>query len=210
MSALPPDYDLDPGRWRSWSAPHDVHEMVAPELRGPVLNVGCGDGRLPSLLGEAVRWVGVDSSPMQLQENRYRPVVLADSATCPSPTAPLPRLPTSGACTTSTVQWRYFACTAAQDSDPEILPEGYPPSTFDDEEAESIVHSVFDSVEAQRWDGFFFPLAMRGEVRAYCRHNSDRAHTSTPNRRGSTSNCTTSTSTSIMGGGSAPPKPVPS
>lgn len=52
--------------------------MVAPRLRGPVLDVGCGDGRLASLLDEPVRWVGVDSSVTQLAANPYRPVVLAD------------------------------------------------------------------------------------------------------------------------------------
>jgi nucleoside-diphosphate-sugar epimerase len=34
-----------------------------------------------------------------------------------------------------------------------------------------IVASAFDEVEAQRWDGKFFPLQTREEVRAYCRHN---------------------------------------
>ena len=78
MSALPPDYDSDPERWRSWSAPEDVHDMIAPRLRGPGLDVGCGEGRLASLLDEPVRWVGVDSSPTQLAANAYLPVVLAD------------------------------------------------------------------------------------------------------------------------------------
>lgn len=186
VSALSPDYDSDPGRWRSWSAPQDVHEMVAPELGGPVLDVGCGDGKLPSLLAEPIGWVGVDSSPTQLQANPYRPVVLADMCHLPF---------VVGAFAEVTHLWclyhldhpaeaieeakrvlrpggRYFACTAARDSDPETLPEGYPPSTFDAEEAEAIVGSVFDSVEAERWDGVFFPLSTRDEVRAYCRHNS--------------------------------------
>jgi hypothetical protein len=49
--------------------------------------------------------------------------------------------------------------------------EGYPPSTFDAEEAAEIVTSAFDEVEAERWDGKYFPLQTRDEVRAYCRHN---------------------------------------
>src|SRR6202035_1627373 len=68
---VPPDYDLDPEGWRSWESPQDVHEMVAPELRGPILDVGCGEGRLASLLGDAVTWVWVDSSPAQLADNPY-------------------------------------------------------------------------------------------------------------------------------------------
>ena len=61
--------------------------------------------------------------------------------------------------------------TAARDSDPEILPEGYPPSTFDAEEAATIVALVFERTEPERWDGQFFALSTREEVRAYCRNN---------------------------------------
>ena len=186
MSALPPDYDSNPERWRSWSAPEDVHDMVAPRLRGAVLDIGCGDGRLASMLEAPVAWVGVDSSATQLRANPYRPVVLAD----------MRHLPFVDACfAEATHLWclyhldnpleaiaeaervlkpggRYFACTAARDSDPEILPEGYPPSTFDAEEAETIIATVFDSVDAERWNGYFFPLETTQEVRAYCRHAS--------------------------------------
>jgi SAM-dependent methyltransferase len=186
VTTLPPDYDSDPERWRSWSAPEDVHDMVAPRLRGPVLDVGCGDGRLASLLHEPVRWIGVDSSVTQVRANPYRPVVLADMRHLPF---------RDNSVTEVTHLWclyhlddpveaiveakrvlrpggRYFACTAARDSDPEILPGGYPPSTFDAEEAEEIVGSVFDALESERWDGYFFPLNTREEVRAYCRHAS--------------------------------------
>src|SRR5579883_1506764 len=83
MAALPPDYDTDPARWRSYQAPQDVHELVAPELHGRILDVGCGDGRLPALLGGAARWIGVDSSPAQLAANPYRPLVLADMRALP-------------------------------------------------------------------------------------------------------------------------------
>ena len=36
---------------------------------------------------------------------------------------------------------RYYACTAARDNDPEIMPEGYPAISFDAEEAASLVAS---------------------------------------------------------------------
>lgn len=71
MTTVPPDYDSDPERWQSWESLQDVHEMIAPELRGPVLDVGCGEGRLASLLGDGVTWIGVDSSPAQLAANPY-------------------------------------------------------------------------------------------------------------------------------------------
>jgi SAM-dependent methyltransferase len=185
MTALPPDYDADPGRWQSWQSPQDVHEIVAPELRGPVLDVGCGEGRLASLLGDCVRWVGVDSSPTQLAANPCRPAVLADMRALPFRLGafaevthlwclyhlddPAPAI--AEAARVLAPGGRYYACTAARDSDPEIMHEGYPRSSFDAEEAAEIVASAFDEVGAQRWDGKFFPLQTREDVRAYCRHN---------------------------------------
>src|SRR5712691_12331378 len=56
-AGIKPDYDSDPERSHSWEAPHDVHEIVAPELNGPILDVGCGDGRLASLLNGRVAWI---------------------------------------------------------------------------------------------------------------------------------------------------------
>jgi SAM-dependent methyltransferase len=191
-SALPHDYDSDPERWGSWEAPQDVHEMVAPELNGPVLDVGCGEGRLASLLGDSITWVGVDSSLTQLTGNPFRPVVRADMTALPFRNCSFaavthlwclyhlddPVVAVAEARRVLRPDGRYFACTSARNNDPEIMPEGYPPSPFDAEEAVSVVASAFDHVEAERWDGRLFPLSTRDEVRAYCRHNfipSDRA-----------------------------------
>lgn len=82
MTALPPDYDSDHGRWGSWKAPQDVHDLVAPGLRRPVLDIGCGEGRLAARLSKDVRWVGVDSSPAQAAANPYRPVLLLRPGGC--------------------------------------------------------------------------------------------------------------------------------
>ena len=51
------------------------------------------------------------------------------------------------------------------------MSEGYPASTFDAEEAVSIVASQFERVEPERWEGSFFPLETRDDARAYCRHS---------------------------------------
>ena len=66
---------------------------------------------------------------------------------------------------------RYYACTAARNNDPEIVPDGYPATSFDAEEAVDIVASVFANALPERWDEKFFALGSRDEVRAYCRHN---------------------------------------
>jgi len=185
MTALRPDYDSDPERWGSWESPQDVHELVAPELSGRVLDVGCGEGRLASLLDGGVTWFGVDSSRTQLDANPYRPVVLADMRALPFPDESFdavthlwclyhledPPAAIREARRVLRAGGRYYASTAARDSDPEILPEGYTRTSFDAEEAASLVATVFADAQPQRWDGKFFPLQTRDEVRAYCRHN---------------------------------------
>ncbi len=185
VTVLPPDYDSDPERWRSWVSPQDVHEMVAPRLSGPVLDVACGEGRLRSLLGDSITWVGVDASPAQLAANPFRPAIRADMAALPFRDGSFaevthlwclyhledPLIAVAEAWRVLQPDGRYYACTSARDNDPELVPEGYPPTSFDAEDAVSVVEAVFEHVEAERWDGRFFPLATRDEVRAYCRHN---------------------------------------
>lgn len=185
MAVLPPDYDFDPGRWRAWQSPVDVHDEVAYELVGPVLDVGCGEGRLAASLDGGIRWVGVDSSALQLASNPYRPVVRADMCALPFGDetfaevahlwclyhVPDPSVAIREARRVLRPGGRYYASTASRHNDPELLPEGYPPSSFDAEEALSIVTTAFDDVEAQPWNEQFYPLETRDEVRAYCRHN---------------------------------------
>ena len=60
-----------------------MHHVVGPELRGPVLDIGCGEGRLVPVLGDGVSWVGVDSSPSQAAANPHRPIVLANMTALP-------------------------------------------------------------------------------------------------------------------------------
>ena len=186
MTALPPDYDYDPERWKSWESPQDVHEQIAPELSGRVLDIGCGEGRLAALMVGRVAWVGIDASPAQLAANPYRPLVLADMRALPFRDGVFdavthlwclyhlddPVVAIREAYRVLRPSGRYYASTAARDSDPELLPEGYPSTTFDAEEAASIVGQVFADVQPERWDGPFYPLSTRDEVRAFCRHNS--------------------------------------
>ncbi len=130
--ALPSDYDDDPGRWFAWRPPQDAHQTVAPELRGPVLDAGCGEGRLASELAATVTWVGLDASPAQLAANPYRPLVRGDMLRLPFAEAtfqevthlwclyhlddPIPAI--AEALRVLRPGGRYFACCASRHSDP--------------------------------------------------------------------------------------------
>jgi hypothetical protein len=64
----------------------------------------------------------------------------------------------------------FFACTRARDSDPELT-DGYPPTTFDAEEAPHIVAAVFgdDAIEVTSWDGPLLRLPDRDALGRYAR-----------------------------------------
>ncbi|QWF78313.1 class I SAM-dependent methyltransferase [Amycolatopsis sp. CA-230715] len=192
MSALPPDYDSEPCRWQGWRSSRDVHDLIAPELHGPVLDIGCGEGRLASSLGDDVSWVGVDSSPNQLAANPHRPVVLADMGALPFHDNTFaevthlwclyhvtePRRAVAEAARVLRPGGTYYACTSSRRNDPELMPEGYPATTFDAEDAAEIVGTAFADVSVEHWNRAFFPIETREELRAYCRHHyvpADRA-----------------------------------
>lgn len=193
MAALPPDYDTDPDRWGSrdpsWRLAADVHETVAARVsrRHPpcrLLDVGSGRGRLREVLPAGWPWVGIDSSPAQLRGERGRTVVLGDGARLPFPSA------TFGAVTALYVLYHlddptvaiaearrvlvpgglFFACTRSRTSDPELT-DGYPPTTFDAEDAPSLVAGVFgdDAVEVIGWDGPLLRLPDREAISRYLR-----------------------------------------
>src|SRR5437773_12338381 len=78
---VPSDYDSDPHRFRlardvlqrHGRIPHDVHPGVAARLAAdglnPVLDMGCGDGRLMRLLADSGLWaVGLDRSVTMLSQ----------------------------------------------------------------------------------------------------------------------------------------------
>jgi SAM-dependent methyltransferase len=199
MTALPPDYDTDPGRWASLYRRSylqaDVHELVADRLvradAHPVLDVGCGDGQLAAVLPEGWPWIGVDSSPAQLRRLPRGGVALADAARLPIADGSVPAV---------TALWMlyhldhpeiaiaearrvlrdgglFFACTSARDNDPELT-DGYPATTFDAEEAPDLVRAVFGpAVEVLVWDK---PLVRLGDRPAVVRYL--RSHHLPPSR----------------------------
>jgi hypothetical protein len=58
------------------------------------------------------------------------------------------------------------ACAPSRTNDPELVPQGYPPTTFDAEEAADIVAAVFgrSNVKTERWDTPLPTLKDRQEV----------------------------------------------
>jgi SAM-dependent methyltransferase len=194
LTALPPDYDSDPQRWRlsrqtvqAFSTAGDVHVPVARRLLdeglSPVIDVGCGDGRLADVM-PAPPWIGFDIS-RGLLDIAPRPVVLAEATELPV---------AEGSAGAVCALWMLYhlddpaallreahrvlrqgglfvASTSARDDSPELLvhlaePE---PSTFDAEEAPDIVASVFpaEAIEVERWDAPFVHLPDRQAVRDY-------------------------------------------
>ena len=151
---------------RRGSRRRDVHEVVGPELHGPVLDVGCGEGRLVPQLGSGVSWVGVDSSRGQTGGCPWRPLIRGDMRCLPFADDSFaevvhlwclyhlddPVAAVREAWRVLQPGGRYYACTAARDNDPEIVPEGYPPTTFDAENGIDIVASVFSDARPERWD----------------------------------------------------------
>lgn len=191
MSALPPDYDTDPERSRAFRVgwQEDVHSRVVERLvdegLGSLLDVGCGIGRLVSALRGRLKWIGIDESPRQLADCPHRPVVRADAA----------RLPIGGHSVDAVAMlWMLYhlddpgralvearrvlrrggllvVCASSRRNDPELVPDGYPRTTFDAEEAPEIVSGVFgeSGVEIDRWDVPVVRLEDRLEVAEYAR-----------------------------------------
>lgn len=186
MSALPNDYDSNPGRFLSAEAnPHDdVHPYVAARFAAAgaatVLDVGGGNGRLARLLPAlSMRCLLIDQSPTML-DLAPRPAVRADGAQLPVASASAdavaalytlyhyadPLVPIREARRVLRPGGLFAACAANRDTDPEladVIPSWGAASTFGGEDAEAIVASVFDApgdtVTADRWDGLLVTLS---------------------------------------------------
>jgi SAM-dependent methyltransferase len=187
MSALTPDYDSDPGRAGSFQVgwQEDVHGPVVGEKVGRILDIGSGIGRFASAIGGRMRWLGVDESPRQLATCLHRPVVRADAARLPIADRSFdavvllwmlyhlddPRLALAEARRVLRPGGLVVACASNRTNDPELVPQGYPRTTFDGEEAAQIVAEVFGPThtEVERWDAPLVSLGNRDEIAAYAR-----------------------------------------
>jgi SAM-dependent methyltransferase len=189
VSSLFPDYDSEPDRWRShsprWLLGGDVHAPVVARIvesrLDPVLDVGGGTGALGGELPDGWPIIVVDNSVRQIDE-AAGPKVLGHALHLPIGTSSVgavaalwmlyhldyPHQAIAEAWRVLRSGGLFFASTAARNSDPELT-DGYPPTTFDAEDAERIVRQVFDEVEVERWDAPLTMLPDRVAVLAFCR-----------------------------------------
>jgi SAM-dependent methyltransferase len=192
VDTVPFDYDADPQRWRSLDRATqlagDVHGPVARRIvaegLAPVLDAGGGEGELVRHLPPGWPVTVLDRSRTMLA-TAPRPVALARAEA----------LPVGDGCAGAvTMLWMLYhldeprdairearrvlrsgglfvACTSARTNDPELT-DGYPPTTFDAEDAGQVVGDVFDDVTVERWDAPLTLLADRAAVERYCVHHS--------------------------------------
>jgi SAM-dependent methyltransferase len=150
-----------------------------------VVDIGCGTGRFGAAVSGRIEWVGVDSSPRQLQDCSRRPVVRADAVALPLRDGSVDAVvqlwmlyhvddPAKALAEARRVVRRgglVVASTTSRWNDPELVPAGYPPTSFDAESAPAIAATIFGAVhvEVDRWDAPMVELHDRDEVAAYAR-----------------------------------------
>lgn len=186
------DYDTTPERWRSidrsTQLAGDVHRPVARRIvdedLAPVIDVGGGDGELVRHLPKGWPITVIDLS-MTMLASAPDPKARARAEQLPFP---------NGSASAVTMLWMLYhlehpataireawrvlrpgglfvASTSARTNDPELT-DGYPPTTFDAEDAGEIVRRVFDRVTVECWDDKLTMLSDRQAVARYCVNHS--------------------------------------
>ncbi len=189
LRRVPDDYDIDPGRWRAHDSAwlrggdpfgHVAGRIVSADAR-PVLDVGGGTGALGRALPEGWPVVVLDTSVSQLRDApapklRASALALPVGSSCAGAVAMLwmlyhlddPAVAIAEAHRVLRDRGVFVAATISRFSDPELT-DGYAPTTFDAEDAPTIVRRVFDEVEVVSWDAPLVDLPDREAVVAFCR-----------------------------------------
>jgi SAM-dependent methyltransferase len=191
----PTDYDRDPDRFLAGHAvtrefgafDQDVYEVAAVrcgrEGRSPLLDLGCGYGRLATALrGQKITWIGLDRSATLLRQ-APRPAVLGDAGRLPfadgsfAAVAALymlyhladPLVALREAHRVLRPGGLFVACAPSRFDSPE-LHDLVPPDltlTFDAELAPDLFGGVFGQIEVQAWDAPLIRLPDADALRRY-------------------------------------------
>ena len=190
--ALHGDYDVHPARFRTGSesarryGQGDIHEAVAERIAreglSPVLDLGCGEGRLCRLLQRlGIDVVGLDRSPTMLSAVPSARV-LGDASLLPLREAcfgavaalymlyhlPRPVMALLESRRVLRPGGLFVAATPSRYNDPELA-EVLPcePSPFDAEGAPDLVRQVFVRAEVETWDAPLIHLPTLQAVEEY-------------------------------------------
>lgn len=177
--AIYADYDTDPDRFRTnvkavetYSLGGDVHDMVAARLAAevlePILDLGCGEGRLVHpVRAQGLSIIAFDSAATMLTAVPGRRV-RGDARRLPfrsdafGAVAALymlyhlsdPRQAMAESYRLLRPGGLFVACAPSRYNDPELAPAlpPEPPSTFDAENGPEMVGNFFQQLEVERWD----------------------------------------------------------
>lgn len=193
---VPLDYDTDPERFRAnqqaankYSLGGDVHEAVAERLWAeslePVLDLGCGEGRLTRPVhARGMFIVALDNSVTMLAAVPGSPVS-ADASRLPFHSQafksvaalymlyhlPDPRQAIAESYRLLTPGGLFVASAPSRYNDPELahLLPSLTPATFDAENGPQMVREFFAETDVERWDGPFVQLPDDEALKLYLR-----------------------------------------
>lgn len=196
VKSIPLDYDTDPERFRAnqratdkYGLADDVHEAVAERIYiedlEPILDLGCGEGKLTHpLRGRGMFVVALDNSITMLN-TVTDPRVNADARWLPfhrgsfkSVAAlymlyhlPDPRQAIAESYRLLCPGGLFVASAPSRYNDPELAHVRPPssPGTFDAENGPEMVKAFFGETDVARWDGPFVHLPDYDALKLYLR-----------------------------------------